>query len=231
MRILKTPFTFDIKKHFSEEQQKVFNILTSVPGCYIAGGAALAMYDNNPVILKDFDVYCNTKTIRRIVYNKMYDVFGSPLNYPTYPGNGSYLYNYLTFSTLTQLMLNKSKSLKSLFRSFDFTVCCFATDGKYYYFTPQAKRDLIKREIVCNEITSNELKTISRLKRYKSKGFRLNNEKFWNTFNKKKRTFSSGDMIKSLSLYHDKQRILVLDKDKKVYKCFNIYNKKIEPSQ
>lgn len=54
--------------------------------------------------------------------------------------------------------------------NFDFTVCCFATDGTFFYYHKTAAFDLLKKRLVINNLPS-PVDSLKRMQRYIQKGY------------------------------------------------------------
>lgn len=134
-------------------------------GCCIAGGAPLALYTGDVHKIKDWDLFFHDRpaldnAIRELVR------FGF-----THVNSTHWSDTYEKSGVLIQLILWRFYcSVEQIFRSFDFSVCCFAVDGPNIMFTKQAAEDVVKREL--NFIHTDDLgMCIKRVARYGQKGF------------------------------------------------------------
>ena len=171
---------------------KVLRIAQNIPGCFIAGGAALALYNGEFNFLKDWDLFFSSRgTYKRAYdvfrdmgfYHKMDSRFGSTLELKGYGGSRSTKINLIDWFF--------PNNIKEIFDSFDFAICCFAVLGDTLYYTKGAQDDEEKK--ILNVVTLKEeniVLTFKRIARYGFKGYTPSNEfvlKFEELFNKGKK--------------------------------------------
>lgn len=132
--------------------------------CWIAGGAALALYTGN-LNIKDWDLFFKS-------YNHL--------------EQAKEVFERLGFKQISvsewSITLRKSnvdiqlvtrfyyQTHEDIFNKFDFSVCCFAIKKNKFYYTKQAKEDVEKKQL--NFIYTENIATcIKRIARYGKKGY------------------------------------------------------------
>lgn len=137
---------------------------------WLAGGAALALYSGETSDIKDWDVFLTSYQHLLSVREELFKIDFVETS------RTDWSVNLEKSGVIVQLVTkNYYNTIKQIFEKFDFTICCFAIDGEYVYFSNQAKEDLDKREF--NFIyTENILSCIKRIARYGAKGFVPSNQ-------------------------------------------------------
>jgi hypothetical protein len=138
--------------------------LINKSGCWIAGGAALAIYTGAISFIKDWDIFGPINYLdafeREIRKEGFVDKNETKLSKTFVKSN--------VFVQLVQFI--HPQSVEEIFGSFDFHVCCFAIENEDLCFTLQAVDDLHNKILNVNSIHHIGL-TISRIARYGAKGF------------------------------------------------------------
>jgi hypothetical protein len=145
---------------------KVLSTLFDQANFYICGGAARQLYLNKDFGSTDIDIFCKNKgdfvkLTKLLASNKIVD------DASTYAI--SYLYKGLKLQIVKN---NYNMSLCDVFQDFDFTVCCFAFDRNYIYYSESAIRDLDTKIIRLNTYYFR----VYSLFKYMNKGFILSDE-------------------------------------------------------
>jgi len=176
---------------------KILHAAQNLSGCFIAGGAALAIYNGEFKFLKDWDLFFSSFGSYNRAYNKFLDMgykevshsnFGKMLELKSYGDGKSSKVNLIDW-----FFPNK---VEEIFNSFDFSVCCFAIVGDTLFYTKQAKKD--EKDKLLNIVhlkKENIVLTFKRIARYGIKGYVPSNEfvlKFEEFF--KERKISKSDL-------------------------------------
>jgi hypothetical protein len=146
-------------------------------GPWIAGGAARAVYEQR-VLSKsgDIDIFVRDAKMGVAVVNRILEFMKSKNvetnNQATTNIFGLFPYGREQIGIKVQVVGNvfHSDSIEDLYKTFDFTVCQFATDGRHVVFTPQAAHDAQKRILRLSETWVNRTRP-SRVIRYFNYGF------------------------------------------------------------
>lgn len=147
MNILKVKLEDRLSKKTLYDFKKIFRV---VENCIIAGGAARQLYYDLELKEKDrfgstdIDFFRYTKELIKV------DLFTKLWIRKRTDWAETYVYRLSKFSkrqVTIQFIKKPYKTLEDIFNSFDFTVCCFATDGEFLYYTEEAIKDTEKRQL------------------------------------------------------------------------------------
>lgn len=133
--------------------------------CWIAGGAALALYSGDVKDIKDWDLFFKSWDELHFAKSKFKDLgFVETIS-------SEWSISLEKSGIIVQLVTRHFyNSIEDIFRKFDFTICCFAIQGSNIYYTKCALDDFQKKEF--NFIYTENLPTcIKRIARYGAKGF------------------------------------------------------------
>ena len=152
---------------------KVLHIAQQLPGCFVAGGAALALYNGEFNFLKDWDLFFNSMASYNRAYSRFADMgfeeiccsdFGKTLELKGYGESKSSKVNLIDWFF--------PNDIEEIFNSFDFTVCCFAVKGDTIFYTKRAKEDEEQKLLnVVKLKKENIVLTFKRIARYGLKGY------------------------------------------------------------
>lgn len=133
--------------------------------CWIAGGAALALYTGDVKDIKDWDLFFKSWELLHFAKEKFKDL--GFVETVTSDWSISLEKSGVIVQLVTRHFYDK---LEDIFKKFDFTICCFAIQGEDIYYTDSAIHDLHLKEF--NFIYTENLPTcIKRIARYGAKGF------------------------------------------------------------
>jgi hypothetical protein len=143
----------------------IINTTKNIKGCWIAGGAALALYTGEYNTIKDWDIFLESPSrwedVRKIFENKGFTKSTESEWSTTFSLGG------VDLQLVTRYWY---REVSDIFEKFDFTVCCFAIDGPDFCYIMDAKNDTMSREF--NFIHTDNLPTcIKRIARYGAKGY------------------------------------------------------------
>jgi hypothetical protein len=147
-------------------------------GPWIAGGAARAVYQQRTLGPSgDIDIFVRDKAMGDAALKAVLDVVKGTRNVETNRQAttnvlGSYPYGREMIAIKVQVIGNVffSDSVEDLYKTFDFTVCQFATDGRHVVYTPEAAHDAQKRVLRLSKTWVNRTRP-SRVVRYFNYGF------------------------------------------------------------
>lgn len=144
------------------------NILDTENG-WLAGGAVRSLIDNSNI--QDYDLFFKNEESLNYTKSKLQElkadkIFECPLGYLT-----TYKYGDLKIQLISKRFYH---SLEVLFNSFDFTCCQFSATRTKFITTKTALKDTIKKELHLNEL-EYPVATINRIRKYKSKGYKIDN--------------------------------------------------------
>jgi len=144
---------------------------TSVP-FWIAGGACLSHRMCAPI--RDIDVYSpDPTTLVDDLCRHGFKIEKAANNFINLVTND--ITNPILFTPIQVITNQRPTSPEELFKTFDFTVCCIAYDGKSYKFGAEQEHHCMYRQLVINHVT-HPLKTLRRVKKYQAKGFTISDE-------------------------------------------------------
>lgn len=144
------------------------HVCTLARGIWVAGGAARAVYYwRKPTHYKmnDIDIFCSSKVRIQLVQDWLITA-GAELTktneyYVTYELKG-YPIQVITGSTY--------HDVRDLLDTFDFTMCQFAMDADYLYYTSEAAAAVEEKRLTINQIVI-PLRTLARVTKYQKMGF------------------------------------------------------------
>lgn len=143
----------------------IINTTKSMKGCWVAGGAPLALYTGEYQQIKDWDVFFQSQERweeARKVFEKLGFVETMKSDWSV-----SFQLGGVILQLITRHWYN---DVSDIFKRFDFTVCCFALDGDDFCYINDAKNDITTKEF--NFIyTENLAICIKRIARYGAKGY------------------------------------------------------------
>jgi hypothetical protein len=148
----------------------IINTIKGIKGCWIAGGAALALYTGEYNTIKDWDIFLDSPSrwddVRKIFEDKGF--------VKTMESDWSVTFN-LGGVDLQLVTRYWYKSVADIFRKFDFTVCCFAIEGEDFCYIMDAKNDAMAKKF--NFIYTDNLSVcVKRIARYGAKGYFPSNQ-------------------------------------------------------
>lgn len=143
----------------------IINTAKNIEGCWIAGGAALALYTGDFLRIKDWDVFFSSQKC----WGEAKQIFESKGFVRTMESQWSVTFQ-LGGVDLQLVTRHFYREVSDIFRKFDFTVCCFAIDGDDFCYIMDAKNDVMAKQF--NFIYTENLPTcIKRIARYGAKGY------------------------------------------------------------
>ena len=145
-------------------------------GPWIAGGAALTFYRTGSFeTANDLDIYF-TSNKQFVLYKDTLLKMGANILKEEKSEYGRVVISFKGYS-LDLVCMNCYSSVSECFKSFDFTVVCFATDGKLVLHTIDAIKDLQNKKL---RVTSDNIyskksgrQIATRIEKYMKKGFNL----------------------------------------------------------
>lgn len=145
--------------------RQVLEAARRLPNCVLAGGAALALYTGDTNKIKDWDLFFSRSHACRYAYQEFKKLGFEQTN------DSDWSITMEKSGVVVQLITKYyPTSVSKLFKSFDFTVCCFAIKGNDIMYTKQAAEDVEVGQF--NYISSeNPITTVKRIARYGQKGF------------------------------------------------------------
>lgn len=143
----------------------VLNTAQRLNGCWIAGGAPLALYTGDVNTIRDWDLFFNSVDAWNAGL-RSFEKLGFKQAHATDWSQTLEMAGVIVQLITRRFYLN----IEHIFDTFDFTVCCFAIEGLDIYYTKEAKRDVESKKL--NYIYTDEPATcIKRVARYGAKGF------------------------------------------------------------
>lgn len=154
------------------DDRRVVHVIDPRPdtGPWIAGGAPLRWYLNQPVDRNDIDVFCANKhqadaVIQRLVHNRAYLMVSTP-NAKTYQMIMSDHTNTRTVQVITCKFF---PNMQAVLDQFDITVCQVGTCGREWQLGQDTARHIHTNQLVFNYIQPDSIK---RLIKYQAYGYR-----------------------------------------------------------
>lgn len=153
---------------FKNLKQSYPSMLDVNIGPWIAGGAVLAMLDNRDMTDRDIDIFTRSKAQTYYIESLLEEFFNAKLfftskNAKTYKGK------FEKYQTITRSFFQDPEQL---LRSFDFSICQWATDGEYLIYTDQAYVDW-KKAILRHINPNKESDLLKRMTKYTGHGYIL----------------------------------------------------------
>lgn len=145
--------------------RKVIITVQRLEGCWLAGGAALALYTGDTHSIKDWDLFFKSWDHWQFAKETFKNMGFA------YKTESEWSHTFELSGVEVQLVTRHFyDKVDDIFSKFDFTVCCFALDGNDLCYTAEAKKDVMNKEL--NFIYTENLPTcIKRIARYGAKGF------------------------------------------------------------
>lgn len=139
-------------------------------GCWIAGGAALAIYSEDFNGIRDYDLFFQLPEEVEIAkkFLKAAGFVESTLS--------NWSFTFTKSDVVIQLIhKNLFKSVNEIFNGFDFTICCFAISDGNIYYTSKAKNSLEAKQFdfIFTDCVGN---CIKRIAKYGAKGYTPSNK-------------------------------------------------------
>lgn len=156
----------DLVENYPEELFPV----TSVRGCFLAGGAMRTLVDPEDA-LKDIDLFFETED----ALNKTLDYFEANENFKnifTCPKRELFTYINTEDEVKVQLVAKEFYTPQEAIESLDVTACCAAWDGKSIYKHRRFVSDVMNKRIHLNNIQYPNA-TMRRINKYSHKGYTL----------------------------------------------------------
>lgn len=147
------------------EEREILDVAQSIEGCWLAGGAVLAIYCGNLDNIKDWDLFFENEQVLLEVKKELENIGFNETE------KSEFSISFVKNNTMAQL-INKFyyEEPINIFSSFDISVCCFAIEDDILVYTKQAKKDVETRTM--NFVyTENPSYCIKRIARYAIKGF------------------------------------------------------------
>lgn len=142
----------------------ILKTIMKMDNCWIAGGAALALYTGDMVHIKDWDIFGDPSSM--VILNSILREDGFKK-----VGISEFGITYEKAGVLVQLITYRyPESVEEIFAEFDFTVCCFAIEKEHFCYFKSAEEDVLTKTINLIRIT-NLSASIKRIARYGAKGF------------------------------------------------------------
>lgn len=143
----------------------VIRATQKLDGCWLAGGAALALYTGDVNKIKDWDLFFRSwdcwahakETFKNLGF--------------IYKTESDWSHTFEMSGVEVQLVTRHFyNNVGEIFDKFDFTICCFALENNELCYTKKAAEDVENREF--NFIYTENLPTcIKRIARYGAKGY------------------------------------------------------------
>jgi hypothetical protein len=145
--------------------RRVIATAQKLEGCWLAGGAALALYTGDTHQIKDWDLFFKSWDCWQNA-KETFETMGF-----AWKSKSDWSHTFELAGVQVQLVTRHFYSrVEDIFDKFDFTVCCFALDGEDLCYIAEAKDDVRKKEL--NFIYTENLPTcIKRIARYGAKGY------------------------------------------------------------
>lgn len=143
----------------------ILNTARKIDGCWIAGGAPLALYTGDVYHIKDWDLFFRSQ----LEWKMAKKIFEDLSFVQTQESEWSVTFN-LAGVDLQLVNRHWYEEMEDIFKKFDFSICCFAVDGEYLCYTKSAKYSEKRKEF--DFIFTENLPTcIKRIARYGAKGY------------------------------------------------------------
>lgn len=152
------------------DDKVIFNFLNPTKyKAIIAGGCALAWYQNQPVGKRDIDIWFPNETHFNKLSNWLLSHSFCRKTYDTKDAETWEVRNSSTNQYRVQLIKNRFyKDQKDILDAFDITVCQIATDGNTWWHSDQFCQDLKDRRL---RLTKTHPSSVKRLIKYWTYGY------------------------------------------------------------
>jgi len=145
--------------------RQVLSMAQSLPGCLLAGGAALELYTGDINKIKDWDLFFARSEGYKEAQHKLKGLGFVGTD------RSEWSWTMEKSGVVVQLITRfYTSSPADLFNRFDFSVCCFAVKGPDIYYTEQAAEDVELKRLTYI-YTDNIISSIKRVARYGHKGY------------------------------------------------------------
>ena len=151
------------------EHKEVLYFCKDLDGCWIAGGAPLALYRGKHDQIKDWDLFFNSDESRKEAMSGLLDIGFEQCNESKW--STSYKKNDIMVQTVR---FKNFRDIDHVFKNFDISICCFAIEENNIIFTKQAQQD-VENMVFNFAKTKNPAYSLSRIIKYSMKGFKLTN--------------------------------------------------------
>jgi len=143
----------------------VLSTAQSLPGCCVAGGAALALFTGEINRIKDWDLFFTSEPAveeaRRIFEGRQFKEAGT----------SPFCKIYTKHPVIVQLVTRSYyPTIGHIFADFDFSVCCVAVSGQDICYTRTSKKHIKDRKYDLIRAEDAAL-CLKRIARYGEKGF------------------------------------------------------------
>jgi hypothetical protein len=179
MHVLQTKL-YDLKPHKLDRVQEILSLDLLSESVWLAGGALRTLIDSEDEV-NDFDIFFKSVEAQINIKNKLTSA-GFEIIYECPNG---FLFTYKKNSVKVQLVCRQYySSPEELISSFDFTVTCAATNGKFLYYTRPFIKDIKRKELHLSNLTY-PVASFKRAVRYSNKGYSVREfaEEFVKTVN------------------------------------------------
>jgi hypothetical protein len=131
----------------------------------LGGGAALELYTGDFHKIKDWDIFSQSIKVVDLLAKKLKDLGFENTKYTEWGET------FEKSGVIVQLITKYyAPDPQYLFDAFDLSTCCFASNGRYLYYTAQASEDVAEKKISCVR-SKNPISAIKRIARYGQKGY------------------------------------------------------------
>jgi len=161
--------------HLRTFDKELLRSITYIKGIYIAGGAALAMFDNKPKNIVDWDIYTENWSGLMEVQETL-----NRLGFKALPNKVDDIMNFDKKGTKVQVISKFMAPMEGLFNYFDLSICCVGYKEDKFYVSRNVHRDIRKKKF--NFISTTSPKTVKkRVKKYINRGYKPS-KTFWKDF-------------------------------------------------
>lgn len=155
-------------------------LMTELPiskdGPWIAGGAARRMF-TGAELDSDIDLFFKDSVQYALYEADLKQQSKSCYqNTVKFLGRSRFASNFLIAGQKIQLInFGFYENIQKMFESFDFTICHFACDGEYFYYTEDAVQDTVEKKLRIDG-TIRPVTGLKRIIKYTQQGFKLDNQ-------------------------------------------------------
>jgi len=135
-------------------------------GCWLAGGAILAMLDQRDMVGRDLDLFFQSLGQSDLIENHI----RTKQSHTRHVTGNATTFKLGTGEVLQVIRRNFFDSPEQLLSTFDFSVCQWATDGKTLVYSDQALKDW-KTKTLRNVLGVKETDTVVRFNKYLLNGY------------------------------------------------------------
>lgn len=150
-----------------DKHKEVLELAQGLEGCWIAGGAPLALYRGKFDEIRDWDLFFDGPDNRAEAQRELISLGFEETNRSDWS---------ITFSKddliVQTIIIRDYNSADEIFAGFDISVCCFAIEDNHMTYTREAQQDV--ENMVMNFInTESPVVCMKRIAKYGAKGFKL----------------------------------------------------------